>query len=160
MKIDGVHHRTIWVADDGWSVEIFDQTRLPHELTVARLATLEDAANAISDMQVRGAPLIGATAAYGICLALRDDPSDAAVDRAYDRLLATRPTAVNLRWALDEMRAALTTSRTRIASSPPTLALPKSATTMSISAPQSAGTGWRSYVDWRGRNRRAIRSTY
>lgn len=107
MKIDGVHHRTIWVADDGWSVEIFDQTRLPHELTVARLVTLEDAANAISDMQVRGAPLIGATAAYGICLALRDDVSDAAIDRAYDRLLATRPTAVNLRWALDEMRAAL-----------------------------------------------------
>ena len=107
MKVDGKHYRTIWLAEDGWSVEIIDQTVLPHELRTVRLRTLEDAARAISDMQVRGAPLIGATAGYGLCLALRADPSDDAIDRAYDTLLATRPTAVNLRWALEEMRAAL-----------------------------------------------------
>ena len=76
MNIDGKPYRTIWLAPDGWSVEIIDQTRLPHELAIARLETLEDAARAIKTMQVRGAPLIGATAAYGICLALRADASD------------------------------------------------------------------------------------
>lgn len=107
MKIDGVPYRTIWVADDGWSVEIIDQTRLPHEFKILRLSTLDAAAHAIRTMQVRGAPLIGATAAYGLCLALRSDPSDAALERAYQVLLATRPTAINLRWALDDMRATL-----------------------------------------------------
>ena len=107
MKIDGIHYRTIWVADDGWSVEIIDQTRLPHEFAVARLETAEDAARAIKDMLVRGAPLIGATAAYGLCLALRRDASDAALDSAYAMLLATRPTAVNLKWSLDAMRDAV-----------------------------------------------------
>ena len=107
MKVDGTAYRTIWMADDGWSVEIIDQTRLPHDFTVATLRTCADAAAAIRTMQVRGAPLIGATAAYGMCLAVRDDASDAAIDRAYDELLATRPTAVNLRWALDEMRGVL-----------------------------------------------------
>jgi methylthioribose-1-phosphate isomerase len=107
MKVDGVPYRTIWVAADGWSVEIIDQTRLPHAFVTARLRTLDDAAHAIRAMQVRGAPLIGATAAYGLCLAVRADPSDAAIDRACDTLAATRPTAINLRWALDEMRAAL-----------------------------------------------------
>ncbi len=107
MKIDGVPYRTIWVNEDGWSVQIIDQTVLPHEFRTVILRTLDDAATAISDMLVRGAPLIGATAAYGVCLALRDDPSDDAVDRACEVLAATRPTAVNLRWALDEMRAAL-----------------------------------------------------
>jgi len=107
LKVGGVPYRTIWVGDDGRSVEIIDQTRLPHVFETVTLRTVADAATAISSMQVRGAPLIGATAAYGICLALADDPSDAALDRAYDQLLATRPTAVNLRWALDEMRAHL-----------------------------------------------------
>ncbi len=107
MKIDGVPYRTIWMNDDGWSVEIIDQTVLPHEFRTATMKTLDDAAVAIRDMLVRGAPLIGATAAYGVCLAVRDDPSDDAVDRACETLAATRPTAVNLRWALDEMRAAL-----------------------------------------------------
>lgn len=107
MKIDGIHYRTIWVADDGWSVEIIDQTRLPHEFAVARLETVEDAARAIRDMLVRGAPLIGATAAYGLCLALRQDASDEALDRAYEMLLATRPTAVNLKYSLDAMRGAI-----------------------------------------------------
>jgi len=107
VKIDGRHHRTIWVAEDGWSVEIIDQTKLPFSFKTARLATLGDAAHAIRTMQVRGAPLIGATAAYGVCLALRDDTSDASLEAACETLMATRPTAVNLRWALDEMLAAV-----------------------------------------------------
>ena len=107
MKIDGKPYRTIWLAPDGWSVAIIDQTRLPHALVVATLRTLEDAATAIKSMQVRGAPLIGATAAYGVCLALRADASDAALERAVAYLAEQRPTAVNLRWALDEMAAAV-----------------------------------------------------
>lgn len=105
MKIDGKPYRTIWVEDDGWSVGIIDQTRLPHVFETVTLKSTDDAAIAIKDMLVRGAPLIGATAAYGICLALREDASDEALESAYGTLLATRPTAVNLRWALDEMRA-------------------------------------------------------
>lgn len=103
MNIKGKAWRTIWLAADGWSVEIIDQTRLPHELAIATLRTVEDAAHAIKTMQVRGAPLIGAAAAYGICLALRDDASDAAIERATALLAAQRPTAINLRWALEEM---------------------------------------------------------
>ncbi|MFA9460762.1 S-methyl-5-thioribose-1-phosphate isomerase [Thiohalorhabdus methylotrophus] len=107
MRVDGVPYRTIWLAEDGWSVDIIDQTRLPWEWRVARLASMEAAAEAIRSMRVRGAPLIGATAAYGLCLALRADASDAALERAHDQLLATRPTAVNLRWALEAMRERL-----------------------------------------------------
>jgi methylthioribose-1-phosphate isomerase len=107
MKIDGRSWRTIWVEADGWSVGVIDQTRLPHEFATVRLADLDAAARAISTMVVRGAPLIGAAAAYGMALALRADASDAAVERAYAVLLATRPTAINLRWALDEMVAAV-----------------------------------------------------
>lgn len=108
MKVNGTPYRTIWLAEDGRSVEIIDQTRLPHEFVTVRLETLDDAAHAIKAMLVRGAPLIGATAAYGMCLALVEDPGDAALARAYDTLFATRPTAVNLRWALDDLRARLT----------------------------------------------------
>ncbi len=107
MRVNGKSYRTIWVADDGRCVDIIDQTRLPHRFTVITLHTLEDAAHAIRSMQVRGAPLIGAAAAYGFCLAMATDVSDDALDRAHDILLATRPTAVNLRWALNEMRAHL-----------------------------------------------------
>ncbi|PKQ01612.1 MAG: S-methyl-5-thioribose-1-phosphate isomerase, partial [Alphaproteobacteria bacterium HGW-Alphaproteobacteria-12] len=107
MKIDGTHYRTIWVAEDGWSVEIIDQTRLPHEFVTASLRSAADAARAIKEMLVRGAPLIGATAAYGLCMALREDPSDENLDRTYDMLLATRPTAVNLKYSLDAMREAV-----------------------------------------------------
>ncbi len=103
MNVNEKHYRTIWLADDGRSVEIIDQTRLPHRFETARLATLEDAAAAIGEMLVRGAPLIGATAAYGVCLALGRDPSDVSLDRARQVLTATRPTAVNLHWALGEM---------------------------------------------------------
>ena len=103
MKIDGVPHRTIWLAEDGWSVEIIDQTKLPHRFETLRLTSVEQAAEAIRSMQVRGAPLIGATAAYGLALAMAEDASDEALQAAYDRLLATRPTAINLRWALDDL---------------------------------------------------------
>ena len=106
MKVDGKHYRTIWPAEDG-VVEIIDQTRLPHEFVVARLETVADAAHAIRTMMVRGAPLIGAAAAYGMALAAAADPSDEGLDAAYDQLMATRPTAVNLRWALGEMREVL-----------------------------------------------------
>ncbi|MGH6889279.1 MAG: S-methyl-5-thioribose-1-phosphate isomerase [Rhizomicrobium sp.] len=106
MKIAGQPYRTIRPVADA-AVEVIDQTKLPFELATARLANAEDAAAAIRDMVVRGAPLIGATAAYGIALAMRADPSDENLDRAYALLFAARPTAVNLRWALDRMRAAL-----------------------------------------------------
>src|SRR6266481_1403970 len=107
MKVDGKPRRTIWLEADGWSVGAIDQTALPHRFVTVRLTSLEDAARAIASMQVRGAPLIGATAAYGVCLALRADASDEALERAYATLLATRPTAINLKWALDEMVAAV-----------------------------------------------------
>jgi methylthioribose-1-phosphate isomerase len=107
MNINGKHYRTIWLGDDDWSVEIIDQTKLPFAFETISLRTLEDAAHAIRSMQVRGAPLIGATAAYGVVLALRADPSDEGLDRAIATLAATRPTAINLRWALDEMAAAV-----------------------------------------------------
>src|SRR6202521_4128808 len=107
MKVDGKHLRTIWLEVDGASVGIIDQTRLPHEFVTARLDTLDHAVTAIRSMQVRGAPLIGATAAYGLCLALRADASDAALARGYAALFAARPTAINLKWGLDEIRAAV-----------------------------------------------------
>jgi methylthioribose-1-phosphate isomerase len=107
MKIDGRAYRTIWLADDGWSIEIIDQTELPHHLVTRRLTSMEDAAEAILTMRVRGAPLIGVTAAYGLCLALRTDASDNGLGAAVEHLARQRPTAVNLRWALEEMRRAL-----------------------------------------------------
>ena len=107
MKVDGKPMRTIWLEPDGWSVGIIDQTALPHRFVTARLTTLEETAHAIRAMLIRGAPLIGATAAYGVCLALRADASDELLERAYAALLATRPTAINLKWALDEMMAAV-----------------------------------------------------
>jgi methylthioribose-1-phosphate isomerase len=103
MNVDGRHFRTIWLADDGWAVEIIDQTRLPYDFVIRRWESLDDAAEGITTMQVRGAPLIGAAAAYGLCLAARRDPSDAGLDAAARRLLATRPTAVNLGWAVHDM---------------------------------------------------------
>ena len=106
MKINGQPTRTLWPAADGsGDVEIFDQTLLPHRVEVVRLRTLDDAARAIRDMLVRGAPLIGATAAYGLTLALRADPSDTNLEHAGRTLKATRPTAVNLAWAVDRMLA-------------------------------------------------------
>jgi len=107
VNVKGRPMRTIWLAPDGRTVEIIDQTKLPHELVIVRLNTLEQAARAIRTMQVRGAPLIGATAAYGVALSIAEDPSDAGLTAAVKALSATRPTAVNLRWALAEMERVL-----------------------------------------------------
>ena len=107
MKINGKAMRTIWVKPEGWPVEIIDQTALPHAVKIVALKTCDDAAYAIQAMLVRGAPLIGVTAAYGVALAMREDPSDANLGEAITTLASQRPTAVNLRWALDEMRRAL-----------------------------------------------------
>jgi methylthioribose-1-phosphate isomerase len=109
MKVKGSHYRTIWLAPDQHAVEIIDQRFLPHEFRVATLRRVEDVAVAIKDMWVRGAPLIGATAAYGVALAMHADPSDRHLDLVWDKLHATRPTAINLKWALDNMRETLQT---------------------------------------------------
>ena len=107
MNVGGIPFRTIWLADDKWAVHVIDQRKLPHQFVTARLESLEEAVTAIKDMWVRGAPLIGATAAYGMALAMHADPSDKNLVIAYDHLFATRPTAVNLRWALEDMRKLL-----------------------------------------------------
>ncbi|HVZ08464.1 S-methyl-5-thioribose-1-phosphate isomerase [Rhodopila sp.] len=113
MKVDGVTYRSVWVdPDDGWSVRIFDQTKLPWTLDILRLTTRDQGAHAIKSMQTRGAPLIGAVAAYALCLALRADASTEAMERDAGLLNATRPTAVNLRWALERML-------TRLRNTPP-----------------------------------------
>src|ERR1700730_7347606 len=107
MKVDGKPTRSIWLEPDGWSVGIVDQTLLPHRFASVRLASLDEGAHAIRAMQVRGAPLIGAAAAYGICLALRQDASDEGLERACATLIRTRPTAINLIPRSDEMAAAV-----------------------------------------------------
>ena len=108
MKIDGTPYRSVWVNEqDGWSVRIIDQTKLPWTVEILRLTNVAEAAHAIRAMQVRGAPLIGAVAAYGLALAMRVDTSGAALERDAAMLNSTRPTAVNLRWALDRMLARL-----------------------------------------------------
>jgi methylthioribose-1-phosphate isomerase len=113
MKIDGVAYRSVWLdPDDGWSVHIIDQTKLPWALEIVRLTTRDEGAHAIRAMQARGAPLIGAVAAYALCLALRADPSTEAMERDAALLNATRPTAVNLSWALERML-------TRLRNTPP-----------------------------------------
>jgi len=107
MRVNGRHYRTIWPTADGGPVQIIDQTLLPHRFATATLSSVSDAARAIRTMQVRGAPLIGAAAAYGVALAMREDASDESLDHACVTLLETRPTGVNLRWALEEMRGHL-----------------------------------------------------
>ncbi len=107
MKVAGTHYRTIWLNEDGWSVDLIDQRWLPHDFRVENVRTVEGIATAIRDMWVRGAPLIGVTAAYGVAIRMREDPSDASLDGVWETLHATRPTAINLRWALDAMRATL-----------------------------------------------------
>ncbi|CAG1011666.1 MAG: S-methyl-5-thioribose-1-phosphate isomerase [Rhizobiaceae bacterium] len=107
MNVAGRHFRTIWLNEDGAAVDIIDQRWLPHAFRVATLSSLEEVAVAIREMWVRGAPLIGVTAAYGVAIRMREDPSDAALDAAWETLHETRPTAINLRWALDEMRGLL-----------------------------------------------------
>src|SRR5258705_11893085 len=96
MKVEGKHFRSIWLEPDGWTVGAIDQRLLPHDFVVARLTDCDAAADAVRSMLVRGAPLIGATAAYGMALAMRADRSDAPLDQACKTLMATRPAAVNL----------------------------------------------------------------
>ncbi|MBX9462538.1 MAG: S-methyl-5-thioribose-1-phosphate isomerase [Aquamicrobium sp.] len=103
MRVGDRHFRTIWLNDDGRAVDIIDQRWLPHDFRIVTLSTVEDVATAIRDMWVRGAPLIGVTAAYGVAIAMHADPSDEALEAVWRTLHETRPTAINLRWALDEM---------------------------------------------------------
>ncbi len=113
MKIDGVAYRSLWIdTQDGWSLRIFDQTRLPWSIEILRLATRDEVVQAIASMQVRGAPLIGAVAAYGLALSLRADSTTEAMERDAEMLARTRPTAVNLRWAIERML-------TRLRNTPP-----------------------------------------
>src|SRR5579875_3920771 len=107
MRIDGRDFRTIWLDEAGADVWVIDQRRLPHRLETVRLTDVAEVARAISDMTVRGAPLIGAAAAYGLALATRQDAGDAGLERAAELLLASRPTAVNLRRAVERMRRRL-----------------------------------------------------
>ena len=104
MNVGDRHYRTIWLNEDGRSVDIIDQRWLPHDFRIETVRTVDGIATAIRDMWVRGAPLIGVTAAYGVALQMLDDPSNAALDAVWEKLHETRPTAINLRWALDEMR--------------------------------------------------------
>lgn len=104
MNINGIPHRTIWRIQDSHAIEIIDQTRLPHEFVIARLENFGAVAHAIRSMQLRGAPLIGVAAAYGVAIAIQKNPSNMALKSACDVLLETRPTAVNLRWALERMQ--------------------------------------------------------
>jgi methylthioribose-1-phosphate isomerase len=106
MKINGTPYRSVWpIGEDAFG--IIDQTKLPHEFVTLTLRSAGDAAHTIKSMQTRGAPLIGAVAAYGLALAVRADPSDEALERALHMLAETRPTAINLKWALWRMRGAL-----------------------------------------------------
>ena len=109
MNIDGKAWRTIWLEPDGglgsYAIGVIDQTLLPHQFTTRTLRCCAEAADAISTMVVRGAPLIGVTGAYGLMLALQADPGDASLAAAFEQLNATRPTAINLRWALERVRA-------------------------------------------------------
>jgi methylthioribose-1-phosphate isomerase len=107
MKIDGRSYRSIWVGENGWSVHIFDQRALPWRLEIVEIKTPQQAATAIKDMWTRGAPLLAMTGAYGLALALREDPSDSHLGAAYQSLLNTRPTAINLKWALDQVYEAV-----------------------------------------------------
>jgi methylthioribose-1-phosphate isomerase len=108
VNVGSEHYRTIWLNADGRAVDIIDQRWLPHEFRTVTLRTVDDVAVAIRDMWVRGAPLIGVTAAYGVAIAMAADPSDAHLEATWHQLHETRPTAINLRWALNAMKALLT----------------------------------------------------
>ena len=107
MKVEETAYRTIWLADDGWRIRIIDQTRLPHEFVILDLETVDQVAEAIKSMRVRGAPLIGATAAYGVAVAMQHSPKTDNLESSIELLASTRPTAVNLHWALEDMRRLL-----------------------------------------------------
>ena len=105
MKIKGKEYKTIWFENN--IVKIIDQTKLPHDFVIKDLKTVDDVINAIKTMEVRGAPLIGATAAYGIVLALIKDNDQSYVEQTCKKLINSRPTAINLKWAIDRMRSKL-----------------------------------------------------
>ncbi len=107
MKVQGTHYRSIWYDHKDCQVKIIDQRWLPHDFRIVALTNLDEFAVAIRDMWVRGAPLIGATAAYGVAVSLSDDASDSSLKNTYDTLIKTRPTAINLKWALDRLIGAL-----------------------------------------------------
>ena len=104
MKIDSKNYRTIWENKEYGDIDIIDQTLLPHRFETITIKSVNQTAKVISDMNVRGAPLIGATGAYGMCLAVRENPSNEFVENSYETLLATRPTAINLKWGLDKIK--------------------------------------------------------
>ena len=101
MKIQGKEYRTIWY--EGNIVKIIDQTKLPHQFIIKELKTVKDAINAIKIMEVRGAPLIGGTAAYGIALAAKENTDSEFMKKSAEELIQSRPTAINLKWAVDRM---------------------------------------------------------
>ncbi len=101
MKIEGKEYRTIWY--EGNIVKIIDQTKLPHQFIIKELKTVNDAINAIKIMEVRGAPLIGGTAAYGLVLAIQENNNPEFIKKSADELIQSRPTAINLKWAVDRM---------------------------------------------------------
>ena len=107
MKVNGKHYRSIWFDGQEDQVKIIDQRLLPYEFKIISVESLKDFEVAIKDMAVRGAPLIGATAAFGVARQMLRDPSDDSLESCFNRLLKTRPTAINLKWALDKCRAAL-----------------------------------------------------
>jgi methylthioribose-1-phosphate isomerase len=101
MRIDGKEYRTIWYEDN--AVKIIDQTKLPHQFIIKDLKSVKDAINAIKVMEVRGAPLIGGTAAYGIALAVQENTDSEFIKKSAEELIESRPTAINLKWAVDRM---------------------------------------------------------
>ena len=101
MRIEGKEYRTIWFENN--VVKIIDQTKLPHQFVIKDLKTVKDAINAIKIMEVRGAPLIGATAAYGLVLAIIENNDQSFLKKSADELISSRPTAINLKWAVDRM---------------------------------------------------------
>ena len=101
MKIEGKEYRTIWFENN--TVRIIDQTKLPHQFIIKELKTVNDATNAIKTMEVRGAPLIGATAAYGLVLSIIENNDQTFLNQSANDLINSRPTAINLKWAVDRM---------------------------------------------------------
>ena len=103
MKIENKEYRTIWFDETNQLVKIIDQTKLPHQFIIKDLSTVKDAINAIKTMEVRGAPLIGGTAAYGIVLAIKENKDPKFIQKSSEELIRSRPTAINLKWAVDRM---------------------------------------------------------
>ena len=101
MRIDGKEYRTIWYENN--VVKIINQTKLPHKFTIKELKNVKDTVHAIKTMEVRGAPLIGGTAAYGIALAARENHNPEFIKKSAEELIQSRPTAINLKWAVDRL---------------------------------------------------------